>query len=107
MPADEGSPLIRRLLFVAFFLEVGLLLTALPWSTFWERNYFAYALPALRPLLSNNFVRGAVSGLGFVNLLAAFAELAPLFTARERRKPGQHEPDHVGGYQRPDTQVEP
>jgi len=57
-----------------------LLLIVLPWSTFWERNYFGYAWPAVRPLLTNNFVRGAVTGLGIVNLVAAFAELMPLFT---------------------------
>jgi hypothetical protein len=51
----------------------------LPWSTAWEKNYFAYAWPALRSLLSNDFVRGAVSGLGLVNLFAGFAELAPVF----------------------------
>jgi hypothetical protein len=81
----EGSGLIRRLLYIAFFLEVGLLLIVLPWSTFWDRNYFAGAWPWLRPLLSNNFVRGAVTGLGFVNLYAGFADLAHVFAARERR----------------------
>jgi hypothetical protein len=94
-------------LFVAFFLEVGLLLTALPWSTFWERNYFAYAMPALRPVLDNNFVRGAVTGLGFVNLLAAFAELTPVFAGRGRQRQATHGPDHLSAYQSPDTQVEP
>lgn len=64
---------------MAFFVEVGLLLVVLPWSTAWEKNYFAYAWPALRSVLSNDFVRGAVSGLGFVNLFAGFAELAPVF----------------------------
>ena len=79
----EGSPLFRRLLFVAFFIEVGLLLLVLPWSTFWERNYFAYLVPILQPFIANNFVRGAVSGLGILNLLAGLAELAPVFTPRE------------------------
>ena len=55
------------------------MLIVLPWSTFWERNYFVYAWPALRPVLTNDFVRGAVSGLGLVNLFAGFAELAPVF----------------------------
>lgn len=63
------------------FVEVGLLLIVLPWSTFWERNYFVYAWPALRPVLTNEFVRGAVSGLGLVNLFAGFAELAPVFVS--------------------------
>lgn len=75
--------MLRRLLVVAFFIEVGLLLIVLPWSTFWERNYFASLWPALRLALANDFVRGAVSGLGVLNLAAGFSELAPVFAPRE------------------------
>jgi hypothetical protein len=39
-------------------------------------------MPALGDLLTNNFVRGAVSGLGVVNLLAALGELVDMFGAR-------------------------
>ena len=67
---------------MAFFLEVGLLLIVLPWSAFWERNYFAVTWPSLQPLLINNFVRGAVTGLGLVNLIAGFADLAFVFFSR-------------------------
>ena len=64
-----------------FFVQVGLLLVVLPWwPAFWEHNYFAMAWPPLRNLLSNNFLRGAVSGLGVVNLFAGFADLAYFFT---------------------------
>ena len=80
--------MIRRLVYVAFFLEVGLLLIVLPWSGFWERNYFAVAWPVLRPFLTNNFVRGAVTGLGVVNLVAGFADLATVFASREHRGVG-------------------
>ncbi len=83
--------MIRRLLYVAFFLEVGLLLVVLPWSGFWERNYFAMAWPALRALLTNNFVRGAVTGLGIVNLYAGFADLAVVFAARPMTASGRAE----------------
>ena len=76
--------MIRRLVYVAFFLEVGLLLVVLPWSGFWEHNYFA-AWPPLGRLMANNFVRGAVTGLGVVNLIAGFADLAMAFASRERR----------------------
>jgi hypothetical protein len=65
-------------------VEVGLLLIVLPWSGFWEQNYFASLLPWLKDFLTNNYVRGAVSGLGIVNLYAGFAELALVFVARER-----------------------
>jgi hypothetical protein len=83
--------LIRRLLYVAFFLEVGLLLVVLPWSGFWERNYFAMAWPALRELLTNNFLRGAVTGLGLVNLYAGFADLAVVFAARPSAAAGRQD----------------
>ena len=81
----------RRLLYVAFFLEVGLLLVVLPWSAFWERNYFAMTWPALRELLTNNFVRGAVTGLGLVNLYAGFADLAIVFATRPGNPSGRSE----------------
>jgi hypothetical protein len=85
-PRRRGRVLARRLVYVALFLEVGLLLVVLPWSTFWEGNYFAEAFPALQPLLRNNFVRGAVTGLGLVNLFAGFADLALIFSSRERHE---------------------
>ena len=56
----------------------------LPWSAFWEHNYFAEAWPPLQPLLTNNFTRGAVTGLGVVNLGAGLADLARVFSSRAR-----------------------
>jgi hypothetical protein len=68
-------------------VQVGLLLIVMPWwPAFWEHNYFALAYPPLRTLLMNNYVRGAVSGLGFVNLFAGFADLALLFTTRDQNE---------------------
>jgi hypothetical protein len=58
------------------------LLIVMPWwPAFWEQNYFAMVWPPLRTFLTNDFVRGAVSGLGFVNLFAGFADLAMLFSS--------------------------
>jgi hypothetical protein len=68
---------------VAFFIEVGLLLIVLPWSAFWERNYFVALWPILRGVITNDFVRGGISGLGLVNLVAGFSELIPVFAVRE------------------------
>jgi hypothetical protein len=61
---------------------MGLLLVLLPWSSFWDRNYFAELMPVLRDWITNNYVRGAVTGLGVVNLLAALADLSDLVTRR-------------------------
>lgn len=63
---------------------MGLLLIVLPWSGFWERNYFVQTWPVLAPIVSNGFFRGGITGLGFVNLLAGMSELAPLFTMPRR-----------------------
>lgn len=71
-----------RLLLIVFFLEVGLVLAVAPWSAYWERNYFAELIPMLHVVITNLFFRGAVSGLGVVNLAAAIAELRSLLAGR-------------------------
>lgn len=75
---------MTRLLLVAYFLEVGLLLVFVPWTGLWDSNYFVRALPALGTVTSNFFVRGAVSGLGLINVAAGLAELFSLFSSRRR-----------------------
>ena len=69
---------LRRLFYIAFFLETGLLLVVLPWSEFWSRNYFVMHWPAISPWVVNDFVRGGVSGLGLINLVAGVADMIPL-----------------------------
>ena len=59
-----------------------MLLIILPWSTFWDRNYFGEALPWLGRALNNNFVRGAVSGLGLVNCYVGLIDLAVMILRR-------------------------
>lgn len=76
--------LFTRLLFVVYFLEVGLLLVFLPWFPFWERNYFADAMPLLGAIARNYFVRGAISGLGLINVGAAVSELLAILADRRR-----------------------
>ncbi|HVG56295.1 MAG TPA: hypothetical protein VM846_17785 [Vicinamibacterales bacterium] len=75
-----------RLLLIVFYVEVGLVLTVAPWSLFWERNYFADIIPLLQIVTTNDFFRGAVTGLGLVNLVAAISELKSLMASR--RVPG-------------------
>jgi hypothetical protein len=64
-------------------LETGLLLVLIPWSAFWERNYFVEWSAALGAVLTNNYIRGAVTGLGLLNVWAALAELSDLFGSRK------------------------
>ncbi len=67
---------MRRFVLVAFFVEVGFLLAVVPWTPFWDRNFFGQWLPWLQVTMTNPFVRGGVSGLGLVNMAAALGELA-------------------------------
>ncbi len=66
---------------IALLLEAGLLLVLIPWSAFWDRNYFTQIVPGLGVVFTNNYVRGGISGLGLINLWSALSELADLFTA--------------------------
>lgn len=75
---------MRRLLLIAFFLEVGFALIVVPWSTFWDRNYFAESIPIVSTIITNDFVRGAITGLGIVNVVAGLAELGSLLLARNQ-----------------------
>jgi hypothetical protein len=41
-------------------------------------------MPALQGILHNGYVRGAVSGVGIINLCAGLADLRSAFTWRRR-----------------------
>jgi hypothetical protein len=58
-------------LLLLLWLEMGLLIILIPWSTFWETNYFLNHYPSLIPILLNPYVRGAISGLGVVDAVLA------------------------------------
>jgi len=75
---------LTRLLYIAYFLEVGLILLFIPWSVFWERNFFAESLPLVHAVIKNNFMRGAISGIGVLNLLAGLADLRTLIPWERR-----------------------
>ena len=86
---------MRRLLLVVFFLEIGLVLIVIPWSAFWDRNYFAQLAPSLEALITNNFVRGAVSGLGMINVSAGLVELVSIVLARAADRPASIKPSSL------------
>lgn len=67
---------MRRLLYAAYFLEAGLLLVVVPWTAFWDRNYLFDLVPAMRPLILSSYARGAVSGLGLLNIALGLAEVS-------------------------------
>jgi len=66
---------LAALLSILSSLLVGIALVFAPWSPLWDSNWLLSLWPALRGLLLNAFTRGAVTGLGLVNLALALRDL--------------------------------
>lgn len=67
-----------------FCFELGLFLLIYPWTEGWASNYFAFVvpdrlIPVWQDIWANPYFRGAVSGVGVVNLWVAVAELFEVF----------------------------
>jgi hypothetical protein len=62
---------LLRVVLLLIWLELGLVLILVPWSDIWEINYFLYQYPALGFFLKNSYLRGAISGLGLLNVFLA------------------------------------
>jgi hypothetical protein len=78
------------LLSILSALTVGVVLVVAPWISFWgyslwDSNWLLQLWPALRGPFLNAFTRGAVSGLGLVNVLVAVVDLHARLVA-----PGRH-----------------
>ena len=69
---------LRRMLLAVFFLEIGVLLIVVPWTSFWDQNVFIESSPWLKRIFNNHFVRGSVSGLGTINIGVAVLEIMAL-----------------------------
>ena len=89
--------MLRRLSFyfyVFYCFEVGIFLLVVPWwlPLVWEQNYFFFLAPSVKPLFLNGYIRGAVSGLGVVNIMVGVSELIRDERSRRiRQRYGQHE----------------
>ena len=63
-------------IFILLAFEVGLFLLMFPWSLAWDKNFFftSIGLVPVQAVLMSPFVRGAVSGVGLVNVFLAIGE---------------------------------
>lgn len=62
---------MAALLSILSSLLVGIVLVFAPWTPLWDSNWLLQLWPALRGFLLSSFTRGAVTGLGLVNVLLA------------------------------------
>jgi hypothetical protein len=63
------------LIFIVFCLELGMFLVIFPWSDFWDRSFFSALAPEWHMYWDNAYLRGAVSGLGIVNVYISLVEI--------------------------------
>jgi hypothetical protein len=65
---------LQTALHVYAFAALGVFLVAVPWSPVWDSATAAFLPTVAGPWLRSGFVRGLVSGLGALNLAAAWSE---------------------------------
>lgn len=76
---QRGRDVVTTLLSVLSSALVGFVLILAPWTRLWEANYLLQASPWLRDFLLHHATRGAITGLGLVNILLAFHDLLGLW----------------------------
>jgi len=56
-------------------LVVGITLLLFPWTQYWNDSYFLHLVPSLRRWWNNLYLRGAISGIGVVNLYISLVDV--------------------------------
>jgi len=90
LQAAAGHPWYHKLgifLFVIVCFEVGAFLAVFPWTPQWETNSVAGLFPFLHDLWASSYFRGALSGLGLLNIYISLGEVARLRRPSSSRPP--------------------
>ena len=66
---------MAALLSILSSLLVGIVLVFAPWTSLWDSNWLLPLWPGLRGFLTSAFTRGAVTGIGLVNVLLALSDV--------------------------------
>jgi hypothetical protein len=69
---------VLSICFAIFALEVGLFLVIFPWQDNWTLNYFQGLFPAMENIWDEPYFRGAVTGLGLINVYVALLQVVRL-----------------------------
>lgn len=75
------SAKITVIVYILICFEVGILLMVLPWTQYWDDNFFLYFItgklnaPWFPTFMTSGYVRGAVTGLGGLNILAGLRDI--------------------------------
>ena len=74
-PVHRWYHVVAAAALIAVCTSMGLFLVIFPWSALWDANSYVLELPALQDYWSSPYLRGAVSGLGILNLIFALVDL--------------------------------
>lgn len=79
---NSMSAKITVIVYILICFEVGILLLILPWRpAYWEDNFFLYFITSklnaawIPTLLTSGYVKGAVTGIGVLNILAGLRDM--------------------------------
>lgn len=81
VPRYKTQPFIRwhrrilGLCLVIFAFELGVFLVVFPWLRNWDQSWIPVHSPKLAPIWMSHYFRGALSGIGLLNLYVAVVEL--------------------------------
>jgi hypothetical protein len=76
--AGGWYPKFKILLFIVFAFEIGFFLMLFPWLQGWDRTSIPAMIPWLAQVWDNTFFRGAITGLGAVNVYISLLEVGRL-----------------------------
>jgi hypothetical protein len=77
-PKTSWHQKLGILLFIIVCFEVGVFLLIFPWMEYWNNNSIAAFAPWMRDIWASPYFRGALSGLGVINIYISLAEVARL-----------------------------
>jgi hypothetical protein len=75
------SARLTVIFYIMICFEIGALLVALPWTSYWSDNFFLFYLSATlhtdlpQKIIQSGYARGAVTGLGLLNIAMGFVEI--------------------------------
>lgn len=80
-PGASSGSRFWRVLLILLAVESGFFLMLVPWSAVWGESLPLGLSVSAQALLRNHYLRGAVSGLGLINLWVGFVEALALLRA--------------------------
>lgn len=69
---------LLRICFAIFTFEIGLFLVVFPWLDKWSLNYFQGVIASIQDIWDDPYFRGAITGLGLVNIYIAMLQVTRL-----------------------------